>query len=533
MARRPRDRGDAGAVLPVVAMAMALVVTVAAFAVDLGMQRVLRRDLQALADAVAMDLTRSLDGRTTQEYAAGDLDHARDRSVARNAGSVLGDQLTVDYVLGNVGPTGTFTPSAPAEVPHAVRVTASGRVDFAFRPGSGGAGRHAVGVAEPTACFSVGSYAARVRLGDSWILGPLLQVLGTDAALTLLDLQGLADARVELVHLVDTDLGAGGFEEALDAEIGLAGFYLALADALQQGSGATAQVALLERLAALDLGGLTVRLADLLRLDTGAASGLDASLNVLDLVTTAAFAANGAHVLGLTPTAVSLGSVTDLTAGVVVGQRPSIACGRVGHAHAESSQVTVALGGRVVALNLGVLSLRGTAQVEVAIAPAEGRLTGLRCTPAEKKLDIAATGGLLDLRVTLDLDAVLLPALFGGVPLADVPVVVTTSRSSPARSVPLQVIHENYGGVMSTGQGSLGVPNLHVDTSGLRAAGIPLGMITDSILAPLLSQLLNPLVQGLDQHLLDPLLTALGINVAGADYASVPRADCGRPALRG
>ena len=67
--RRPRA-DERGAVAIVVAVLMsAVLVTVAAYAVDLGLQRVARTDMQSLADVVSLDLARELDGRPAAEIA--------------------------------------------------------------------------------------------------------------------------------------------------------------------------------------------------------------------------------------------------------------------------------------------------------------------------------------------------------------------------------------------------------------------------------------------------------------------------------
>ncbi len=66
-----RKRDERGTTIVLVAIVSIVLVTIAAFAVDLGMQRVARRDMQALADAVALDLARLVDGRTAQQIVAG------------------------------------------------------------------------------------------------------------------------------------------------------------------------------------------------------------------------------------------------------------------------------------------------------------------------------------------------------------------------------------------------------------------------------------------------------------------------------
>ena len=54
---------DRGAVIPIVALTLGVLVLSTAFAIDLGSQRADRRDMQAIADVVSLDLSRKLEGR--------------------------------------------------------------------------------------------------------------------------------------------------------------------------------------------------------------------------------------------------------------------------------------------------------------------------------------------------------------------------------------------------------------------------------------------------------------------------------------
>ncbi len=63
LARRVALRGDRGAVLPLVAIVLPVLILLTAFAVDLGRQRASRRTMQARADVIALDLARLMDGR--------------------------------------------------------------------------------------------------------------------------------------------------------------------------------------------------------------------------------------------------------------------------------------------------------------------------------------------------------------------------------------------------------------------------------------------------------------------------------------
>jgi uncharacterized membrane protein len=149
---RERHRGEGGAILPMVAMFMSVLIGASALAVDLGQLRVGRVDMQALADVVALDLAREVDGRQTQVIQADPAwAQARVQSVARN-NQTFGTAPTVTAQLGTFSTaTGTFTPTTGAVVPTAVRVTASTSVDFAFRSGDGIVARTAVAMSDSTA----------------------------------------------------------------------------------------------------------------------------------------------------------------------------------------------------------------------------------------------------------------------------------------------------------------------------------------------------------------------------------------------
>uniref|UniRef100_UPI000AD4CD2E pilus assembly protein TadG-related protein n=1 Tax=Nocardioides jensenii TaxID=1843 RepID=UPI000AD4CD2E len=174
-----RRRDERGAVVPMVAIMMTVLLGVTAFAVDIGHQRVERRDVQAVADMIALDASRQLDGRTqavikaTSTWRAGIA-----QSVARNSNlaplptvtvqqqqevaraTVAGSPMVVEVVMGVLDESGAFTTTPYPEVPTAVKVTVKSSVDYVFAPGGGTVSRSAVAMSESQACFKIGSYAA-------------------------------------------------------------------------------------------------------------------------------------------------------------------------------------------------------------------------------------------------------------------------------------------------------------------------------------------------------------------------------------
>lgn len=543
--RRPDERG-ATSLLVAVLMSGVLLLS-AAFAVDLGQQRVVRRDMQAVADVVALDLARQLDGRTKQQLtSSGVIADAARASVARNASS-FGDKPTVTWRLGTIADDGAFVEVADDKVPTAVEVSARSSTGLAFAS-AGGAGsrgeatRRAVARADAGACFDVGTYAARVKLGDSTILGPLVKALGTDVGLTVLDWQGLAGADIKLLDLVDTDLTAGGFDELLGSNVKLGDLYLAAADVLQRQGGHAAQVAVLQRLATVAAKDVIIKVSDLVALDSTNEAGLDAAVNLFDLVSTAAFVANGTNAISVPDLDVNVLGLSKLNANVKIGQKPVRYCGRprspstTGH----SNQVEINLKGNLANLDLGLVSISAPITLSLKLAPADVLLDAVACLPGEKRLDFLVTSGLVSLEITVgdpaNRSSLSVKALLGLLPLVDGYIRL---YSSPApvqtEAKPLSVADEDYDGTppLEFGQNSLGVPYLNQDTH-LNVLGIlPVGGLLGAVITPLLTIVVNPLVSVLDTVLLTPLLRALGINVAGADVYARAKADCGIPALVG
>jgi len=532
--RRLRDRDERGAVAVVVGAFSLVMVLIAAFVVDIGVQRVARRDMQSLADIVALDLARELDGRTVDVLSPLMPDLAA-ASVRRNQ-SVIGDEPELHVELGRLDADGTFVRlTAPKDVPSAVRVEAATSVGFAFVPGRGGAVRSAVADTAGGACFQIGSYAAALDTGASPLLGPLLGALGSNINLTAGNYQALADAQVELLDLLGANVGAVTLQEALEGSrlVSLADYYLATASALAKESGQTATVALLQSLAAsvapLDL---TIPIAELLSLDTGRASGLDAALNVLDLVTAGAQLATGEYGVLIPQARVNLGPVADVETKVHVIEAPRLGCGRKNDplATASNSAVSLELSAAALTLKLGVLNTRVSLDGSIQVASAKGQLTDVRCDP--EGITVKVSDGLLRVDLTLEIK---IDAVFGLIPGVSGPIRIRGESDSNGDAVINISTDSDYDRPIRVDNSSSGLPRLSTDTSQLKVLGglLPIGAVLGIILDPLLDGLINPLIQGLDRVLLSPLLKTLGMDLSGADVFAKRTPKCDQPALRG
>lgn len=553
-------REERGAVLVLVAVVVALCLLVAAFAVDLGMQRVVRRDLQALADVAAFDLARELDGRARSEYGTS-LDPVLAATLSRND-DVLGDQPELSYELGRVSPTGGFAPVGAEEVPNAVRVRADGAVDFAIAGGSGRASRAAVASAEKASCFRVGSYAAGLSSNESAVLRPLLALLGGQVGLTVLDLQGLAAVDVRLLDLfgaegLGLDVDALDWDSLLGAEVTLSRLFLATADVLRRDTGRVAEIDLLQRLAQVNLPHLDLTLASLVEIDTAGRSALDAEVNLLDLVAASLFLANGTNLLGLDAglgfssadllgrlggflnTLGVLGVTADLPVSLGVGQRPVLYCGTVDRVEGYSSQVQLRVGNPAAGSEEVVVKIAGTTvalnlDLSLDLTPVRARLRDVVCGADGRSVRFDAVHGLLDLDLEVRLrvatwdPANVVPDLIS----APFRIKVTPAGASTSVSVPWAPGSFETPGLVGQGDG-LPVGQVSITTAQLTALGIPIGIATSWLVDRLLAETLNWLIAGLNTTVLAPLLRSLGLEVAGGRIHLAPTPDCGVPVLRG
>ncbi len=435
------DRGDRGAVALVAAAASLLLVTVAAFAVDLGMQRVVRADMQALADVVALDAARLLDGSSTAgQVRAGppSLDSVVAGSVARN-GTTLGDveQVEATLVFVETDARGALVPRRGAggallevpdgQVPDGVFVEAAGEVDFAFRPGSGAAQRSALSASTSFACYKLGSWAAALDTTDSVLLNPLLQKLAEQGggftnggAVRVLDYRALASGSVDLDDLA-VELGAGSVDQLATSTVSLHSLYAAI-ETLATPTNATT-VSVLGVLAANAKSSAMVQMGRLLSAETGAGSLAEARANVLDLVGGSLSLLNGTNVANVY-LASTLPGLSNVNFAATLLQGPRQYCGAPGTGAtigvaSDTEQLNVHIDGTLAPTDLdfsmpslpflgSVTSSTITAQnhvsIDVSVAGTSSSLRSISCdSPDGVVLDVQ--NGLATVTLTTPLRA--------------------------------------------------------------------------------------------------------------------------------
>lgn len=528
-----RRRDEHGVVAVVVAIILCFtLIPLAAYAVDIGVQRVARRDVQAVADVVALDLARQLDGRKYSQLHGG-LQNLADKSAARNSDGVgvpsvvpeLGILDEDDYDPEN--PEAYFTPidSDADGIPNAVRVRASTAVDFALHGGSGGVVRAAIAKASSVACFNVGSFALNLDSSKSALLNSLV---GDALNLSAISYTGLANANVTLLGLA-TELGVGSADELADLDLTLNELYLASATALQKAGGEAADVALLNQLATANLGALpAISFSDVFSLGQGGDAALSTSVNLLDVVATSAFVANGTNALAIPNLTVGIPNVAGITASLKVIEAPRGGCK---DDVVRTSQID--LGITVTIANLNILGLATSSQLQInlSLAEAEARVTSVVCGNPEG-MDFSVASALSSLSVSLPIDLKLL-----GLPIVHVD--GTLSTISPAATNTVQFRHppDAYGTAKSTGSGvilsQLQLSDLQATVLGILPLGMSLSGILSGVVNSILTPIVNPLIANLNTILLTPLTELLGINLGGADLFALDGPTCNNPALAG
>lgn len=454
-------RDERGAMLPVIALSVVALIGATSLTIDVGRLASRQRDLQAIADVVALDAASALVGADLPSLVTGDFDVALVDAVERNGVDVVGapepgrvaeaaddfvpsadpaltdvnawrldgaDDTTVVAVAGLLDGTGAFEPMAvpasPSVAVGAVAVWAGDQVDYVF--GVGRALTDRSGIAEALASSGLGMWASLASIdtpGEQTLLGSLLgSFLGVDAS--LVDPAGLADASLTLGGLA-TELGLASVEELLAADVALADLLVAESAVLTAG-GDTVAADMLGGIAASVDGALSLNLVDIVTIDQyGSAAATSAGLDALGLLTATAMlvARDPPHAIAVD--AAVLGMPLSLT----IIEPPMFAFGPEGTT-VQSAQISLSFD-RILSLDTGPLTQEqcldilpllpcvptlvevlhlfgsGIATITVDVAAGEAVLDRLTCSPAgdTAALDVTTSAVSVDVPVSIPLTA--------------------------------------------------------------------------------------------------------------------------------
>ncbi|WP_232677826.1 hypothetical protein [Nocardioides sp. R-C-SC26] len=474
-----RHRSERGAIAVLVGiLGSALLMSVAAFAVDIGMQRAVRSDMQAVADMVALDLSQLVDGRNAAVIIAGDSSHpslatARDRSVARNSTGVDATP-SLDVRLVDLDSTGkpvrnpttgeVVSLTAASDIPDAVWVRASGSVAFSFRPGDGGASRTAIAGVASSACYKLGSWAAQVNTNRSQLINPVLRKMAEQSGaftnggtVSALDYMSLASANVDLLQLA-TRLNVGTVEQLASATVLAKNLYVHLA-ALASPSNTTT-VNLLNTLQAVTKTTTTVQMGKILGLKSGAGALAAASANVLDIVGGSIAALNGTNVANIYLGA-QLSSMTNVNLAVRLSQGAHQYCGAPGSTstigvRSDTEQLNIHIDGTLnptivdfplqpitnllTNIKLARITAENHVSLDLSAAGTESILTGLACGAGAKGISLDVRNGLATVTISTPLRAEVRARLLGlgalGLNIAEAVISVNAAVTLVARLTP-------------------------------------------------------------------------------------------------
>jgi uncharacterized membrane protein len=562
-----RHQDERGAVLVFVALAMVVLIGSTALAVDIGQLTNKNRDLQAVADAISLDAARAIDGSNVGVLLAqtGPVTLAAQDSARRN-GEFPFDLLDIE--LGSITGTDPFVPATdPAAIPNAVRVTANDTVDFSFAPGERSTDRQASAVREATESvgFSVGSFLASVDTRGNVLLNSIFgSSFGTSA--TALSYQGLVGSSVNFGDLA-AELGAGSPTELLTSSISAKQLLLASADALPQDGTQTANINLLNTLAATASTTNNIQLGKFIKIDQpGDGAAAAGQLDVLGLLTSSAFLIDKTHFITLPGTTVGVPGITSVVLDLHVIEAAKTVFGPVG-TFAETAQanltitptfnintsanvngcslrgtlnallslsvseaLTCTLGGvvsRVITLNVN-----GTAPIQLSAGGAKAILRDISCGTTPETITIEPEPVPLSLvnNVSITVSGTLLGNSLGNVisvnGMADADLSTVASNQTFANPLEFGVPRRATADPL----GLAGLTTLEVNE--VTVLNTNIGPVLNALATPVVP-LVNQALGQLDSQLIGPLNELLGTNLGGADLTAVPDSlQCDRTAVR-
>ncbi|MGN6721914.1 MAG: pilus assembly protein TadG-related protein [Marmoricola sp.] len=594
MRRRLRE-AESGAMAIVVALVTCFVIVpLGALAVDLGMQRVSRVDAQAVADTTALDMARLL-------ASGGSVTNAAATAAAARSAGAVGNSMTVNVYLGTLSSTyvsnqslgcngnpnnAYFTQSSSN--PTAVLVTVSNVVNFSIHGGSGGVCRSSIAKATQRACVMIDSYAAALSSGDSVVLGPLNQMLGTNIDTTVLGSSGILTANLnvlDFLNVLKTNLSLGSTDQVLGANVTAAQVVAAEVTALQPpyNTLTAAATALSQQIGAHIASSATFKVSDLLNITQGGASALSGTVNPLDLAAAGVQLANGTNALAISA---SSSNLTGLSASATVGSRPTQTClgdakpGVVSQTSISATaninapgSLTSAVGSLVSGLSgllngvLGTLGALlggdtydvpgvtlGQISANVSLASATGKVTGLSCSGATPTgISVLEQSSLLPATISIPV-IVSETRHYGGVlGVGRKSETVTSTMTVNISTVPQAdqsvtdtlSLPTNYDTAKAGPSGNLSVNNLNVSVAltmdGSFSNGYPLVNKLLSSATSVISQIQSTIVSQLESAVVTPLFTSLtstlkslvGTTIAGSSYRALRTAICNTPKLAG
>ena len=516
----PRDHGgDRGAVLPVLAITLVLVVLGASFAVDVGRVAVRGREARNVADLAALDAARVVDPEAPTLDQEIPVTAEAVASAARN-GFVDGADGELVVTLGTWSRADGFVVTAPDEAPDAVRVRTETGERAVFVPAEFPVDRTAVAIARSGAAgLVVGSTTASVSTARSELLDVLLgELLGASVSLDAVAYGTLADAEVDLgVLAVALGLDADDLDGLLGATWSATDLVAGLTTALAGTPAGTVVGQLV-----VGTSPAQVRLGDVLAVDVPSATSEAISIGALDLLEAVAWASTEGGTFTV-PLDLDVAGLAQVDTTVAVLQAPQHAFGPEGTT-VRTAQLRIDSDADVGELTVGAATSGVHLPLVVEVGRGQATSTAIDCGAAADPTSVSVDATTGTVVVTLgDLDGATATsasvAELAGLLRLDVLAQATVDAGSGSL---LFTPPYSSAAAQSVGAGApdplLAVDALDVTLTLLEL--LPVGITGDAVVDALLD-LVNPVLDPLVGALLD----AVGVEVGTADVA-VPSGVC-------
>ncbi|WP_437882600.1 pilus assembly protein TadG-related protein [Pseudomonas sp. LRF_L74] len=562
-----RQRGAIGLMAVVL---LGLLLLFVALAVDSGRLYMEKRTLQRVADMAALEAA-NLGGECAAAGVTWNNATAQGRALqsALRNGFAPGANATLEATIGGVviGSDAKRDLNASATLVDGVKVKVRKKVAASLifgglfgatveLPAEAIARRTAV------ASFTVGSGLLRLDGSASPLLAPVLKgVLDGNVNLGVLTPQGIATANVSLLDFLDllqAQAGIGTLDELLDTRIGVLP-YVQVVGSLMKTSGLSSVD--LSGAKLLNLPGVTTTLGQVLGLAAGTGrEALKTTVNLFDLLTVGAIAANGTRSVELALSVANLASAT-----LEITEAPKFASGPAGidpatgtwRTQASTGQMSLVLKvnpslSKLLPIGTNVIDADVDIAVRVGLAEATAGLKSIQCTnPGRVEIEaqtstdsIALTssssksnpgsirlsvGALTILNADLKLGGN--SAVIGSASGTLAYTVTTTANSNGTLSKTITPNPQTLYSPVSVSLPSVVVDNVQILYSQCVPTVLNLGCLlngviqyaTNAVVQAVLAlaggpdALLNMAVSQLSSAILNPLLTALGIKVGFAD----------------
>lgn len=517
--RLAKKKDERGAILVLSTVGLVMAMIMAGFAIELGSIAQEARRNQKVADLAALDSVRMLPNDPTSTAIA---------SAARNSFTDT-SRIVTEWGASKTGPWSSSAAALSTAKDVRVTITSVHKDQLPFLSSGQNVVRRGVAEKRDIAGFTLGSSLANFNSSEATLLNPIMSKwLGGTVNLSLVSWQGLASGKVTLEairrQLVNDGFSVGTVDQMLNTDLTLAQFYKATAEALTA-NGDTADATIFNTLRIQAVSTTTFKLNKMIIVNQGASdSAANAELDLLHLVTGSAALANGSSLISIPSLGITVPNVTQTSLSLKVIDGPKTYIGPVGTTpQVTTGQIQLTLTPTISSSLLGLIKVTGTSPIDLLGAGATGTLKTIQCPQKNIVVTadptaISASTKTTTLNVTTLLNLQVLDAN------------VTETRNGidgPAQDIPFTYSADfNPPNTVSKHIGSqpLGLSSLtNVSSTAANVNALNLltiGLSQSSVLSAV-NSLVTQVIGDVDQNIVTPLLSSLGLDVGGADVTAL------------